>query len=118
MNFDEWSNEELLRQFEALGYEYYEYIETLGQECIRRTGVHPNKWRHEGVVHTSWTHEDLTHNPFNRRCPVVRAGHMFVVSNKMQDAVPKEFTCLWCLGTGSGAGAGAGPRVGEVVRDA
>lgn len=112
-----WDNIELLRQFESrlelektLGGDLYrsiihDEIEAIGQEAIRRTTCHPNLWREKGIVHASWTdNSGIVHNPYFHRCPSVQAVPYTVMVNPYrQDKVAKEFSCLWCLATGSGS---------------
>ena len=110
-----WDNAELLRQFESrselhaqMGGPLYPSIlydenEVIGQEAIRRTGFHPNWWREKGVVPTSWTDYDgLVHNPFFRTCPTVYLTPWCRGMDVRRDQPAKEYSCLWCLASGSG----------------
>lgn len=111
-----WDDEELLRQFELrkklqeemVGTLYpsilHDEMEVIGQEAIRRTTFHPNWWREKGFVHTSWTDEHgLVHNPYFRECPVIYFAPWVRGVDGRRDNPSKEFTCLWCLASGSGS---------------
>lgn len=110
-----WDDEELLRQFEnrqkllnaMVGTLYpsilYDENEVIGQEAIRRTTYHPNFWREKGIVHTSWTDDSgLVHNPYFLQCPAVYNTPWIRGIDGRRDEPAKEFTCLWCLASGSG----------------
>lgn len=93
-----WDLESLLREFERrvevektlVGQLYksiiHDEIEALGQEGIRRTGMHPNWWREKGIVPSSWTDElGITHN-----------WQHFVIARKPDDPT-RMVTCLQCV---------------------
>jgi hypothetical protein len=93
-----WDLESLLRQFEQkitllptlVGSLYpsilQDEIEAIGQEGIRRTGMHPNWWREKGVVPSSWTDEHgITHN-----------WQHWVIARKPDDPV-RMVTCIQCV---------------------
>ena len=111
-----WDNEELLRQFEQrvdleknlVGTLYtsiiHDEIEAIGQEAIRRTTFHPNWWREKGIVHTSWSDAyGLVHNPYFRACPANVLAPTVLNVYRRRDDPAKEFSCLWCLASGSGS---------------
>jgi hypothetical protein len=95
-----WDLESLLREFERrveiekafdnVGGRYrspiHEEVEALGQEGIRRTGMHPNWWREKGIVPSSWTDEHgITHT-----------WQHWVIARKSDDPV-RMVTCFQCI---------------------
>jgi hypothetical protein len=97
---EQWDNMQLLKEFEErvelhktlVGNLYpnilLEVIETLGQECIKRTGHHPNHWREQGIVPASWTDEHGITHEWN-------SSHR--IRNCRADDPVRSITCLHCV---------------------
>jgi hypothetical protein len=97
-DLSKWDLECLLRAFEEkvelqktmVGTLYpsilHDELTAIGQEGIRRTGMHPNWWREKGVVPSSWTDElGIAHN-----------WQHWVIARKPDDPT-RMVTCMQCI---------------------